>query len=52
MDVTYLAGDIDVGRGATIATATTIITAATIIIIAAGAVIIIAAGAVITILLT
>jgi hypothetical protein len=39
MDITYLAGDIDVGRGATITTATTIIAAATIIIIAMGAVI-------------
>jgi hypothetical protein len=51
VNVTYLTGDIDIGRGATIATTTTIITAATIIIIAAGAVIIIAIGAVITVLL-
>jgi hypothetical protein len=39
VDVTYLAGDVDVGHGATIATATTIIAAATIIIIATGAVV-------------
>jgi hypothetical protein len=36
VDVTYLAGDVDVGRGATVATATTIITAGMIIIIATG----------------
>jgi hypothetical protein len=39
VDVTYLPGDIDVGRGATVTTATTIIAAAMIIIIATGAVV-------------
>jgi hypothetical protein len=39
MDVAYLTGDVDVGRGPAVATATTIITATTVIIIATGAIV-------------
>jgi hypothetical protein len=52
MDVTYLAGDVDVGRGAAVATATTIIAATTVIIIATGAIVtVLVAWTIITVLL-
>jgi hypothetical protein len=52
MDVTYLAGDIDVGHGAAVATATNIIAATMIIIIVTGVIVtVLLAWAIITVLL-